>query len=1039
MANNDGAGRGREATSNTAGSAYSCNFAGCKRSYHRKEHLTRHQLSHSGARLHICHICQRSFTRNDLLRRHASLHARDSGFANRVLIACDRCHARKTKCNGLIPCDICIKSQVQCKLERNAQRIASLDSSETSSENQSINIPIPSHSENPNSEVPQSHSKYVLKQNMATTVSTVHAIGSQMQQPIRNSVIDCSLLNMDILANSLPSVDSVGSWPFEEAWKVQQLLSNSQSDRTTINSSSSVFSKADISGIRSTTSTLDGESTIQGNSASANPMPGMQLSTLFSEGFKNPAFVDKCHLKDMPFLGKSLTAIDNYITNFFTELHPLWPIIHKPRFRRESQPCVLVCSMITLGAWLNGSHQSKMLSKALHAWTMNILHSEIEESILSRAFAMQGMLINVLRNIGIFEKDRIFVQYGNVEDAILSWVWKEEAKALAVVTFKADCYICILRNRPPSIRYDELNISLPFSYSLWNAPSVGAYYRRKDREPQERLEMSISDLFRDPLVYDKWEQRLSDLVEEDYFLAICAIQPALWEEKLQRSHDPDLNLAASSIRENLCYKLERWKSYVEVDRIDQLESPNLDRQKRTQANTLIFIHLSMLKLYTPMNSLEVLASWKRGNANLSVTMQHEHASRIKDWVSSKSARQAVWHAAYIYRLTVEQAGASWASPVIDPITNIALQKGALVTWGYAQAIRACELCVVPSDLSLSSTPPENRLLDLAKRANDDQYTKAIDFPDIGTHFYIVKPTEFAIDWIQMASLFPSLTKTKHSDSYASIDPSRPELSAKGKAVVVTGGGSGIGPAIVFAFARAGASDIAVFGRTERTLLATKKAVEGKYPHIHVFAAIADIVDENAVNKAFSDFKAVAGHIDILVSAAGYQPDLLPVKDIPVDEYFRGFEINVKGSLILAQAFCRTAASDAILINISSLATVMSPMPMMSGYNNSKMGALRMFDSFQLENPNFRVHHIHPGVIRTDMAKKTEAAGIIMPYDNVELPASFAVWIASPEAAFLKGKFVASYWDVGEMKARAKEIEDSDMLTLVLKGWSFNSR
>lgn len=46
---------------------------------------------------------------------------------------------------------------------------------------------------------------------------------------------------------------------------------------------------------------------------------------------------------------------------------------------------------------------------------------------------------------------------------------------------------------------------------------------------------------------------------------------------------------------------------------------------------------------------------------------------------------------------------------------------------------------------------------------------------------------------------------------------------------------------------------------------------------------------------------------------------------------------------------------------------------------------------------------------------------------MNLPGHFAVWLASPEAAFLAGRFVWANWDVEELKARAKEIEDSPYL------------
>jgi len=55
---------------------------------------------------------------------------------------------------------------------------------------------------------------------------------------------------------------------------------------------------------------------------------------------------------------------------------------------------------------------------------------------------------------------------------------------------------------------------------------------------------------------------------------------------------------------------------------------------------------------------------------------------------------------------------------------------------------------------------------------------------------------------------------------------------------------------------------------------------------------------------------------------------------------------------------------------------------------------------------------------------------------VSLPASFSVWLASPEARFLKGKFLWANWDVDELKAKAKEIEERNQLSIGLGGWPF---
>jgi len=57
---------------------------------------------------------------------------------------------------------------------------------------------------------------------------------------------------------------------------------------------------------------------------------------------------------------------------------------------------------------------------------------------------------------------------------------------------------------------------------------------------------------------------------------------------------------------------------------------------------------------------------------------------------------------------------------------------------------------------------------------------------------------------------------------------------------------------------------------------------------------------------------------------------------------------------------------------------------------------------------------------------------------VSLPGNFAVWLASPEAAFTKGKYLWANWDVEELKARAENIKGSGLLTMSLNGWPFGN-
>ena len=73
--------------------------------------------------------------------------------------------------------------------------------------------------------------------------------------------------------------------------------------------------------------------------------------------------------------------------------------------------------------------------------------------------------------------------------------------------------------------------------------------------------------------------------------------------------------------------------------------------------------------------------------------------------------------------------------------------------------------------------------------------------------------------------FPSPTTTYHNTPAAVTDPTLKHLSAVGKIVLVTGGGTTLGSAIVEAFAKAKAKDIFLTGRRLDLLNGVEKQVQ----------------------------------------------------------------------------------------------------------------------------------------------------------------------------------------------------------------------
>ncbi|KAK5063180.1 hypothetical protein LTR84_005257 [Exophiala bonariae] len=289
----------------------------------------------------------------------------------------------------------------------------------------------------------------------------------------------------------------------------------------------------------------------------------------------------------------------------------------------------------------------------------------------------------------------------------------------------------------------------------------------------------------------------------------------------------------------------------------------------------------------------------------------------------------------------------------------------------------------------------------------------------------------------MATTLPSYTKTWHNDVYPSIHSSRPELAQKGKRVVITGGAGGIGAATAEAFAIAGASEVIILGRTQATLEKTKVTIEKKHPDAKITALVTDVSIPSSIAEAFETI-AKGGPIDVFINNAAALADIGPISAADPLDFWSSFEVNVRGPLYAVQAVLKNISKNGVIINNSSAIAHVPPVAGHAGYAVGKLATVKLFEYLQQEHPDLAFFNLQPGIIEsTGVATKaaTQSGNSWPQQDTVELPGHFMVWLSSPEASFLKGRFVWANWDVEELRQKSKTFQENPaLLTTGLLGW-----
>lgn len=195
----------------------------------------------------------------------------------------------------------------------------------------------------------------------------------------------------------------------------------------------------------------------------------------------------------------------------------------------------------------------------------------------------------------------------------------------------------------------------------------------------------------------------------------------------------------------------------------------------------------------------------------------------------------------------------------------------------------------------------------------------------------------------------------------------PDLAGRG--VVVTGGGSGIGAALVAGFAAEGAR-VAFLDIAENESRTLVSELDGKVEHLPLFIG-TDLRDIAALRGAIETAAAALGGIRVLINNAA-RDDRHDLEAVEPDDWDENQAVNLRHHFFAAQAVAphmRKGGGGAI-VNYSSIAFLLN-MGELPGYAAAKAGIIGLTKSLagRLGPDGIRVNAILPGMVLTERQKR----------------------------------------------------------------------
>lgn len=200
------------------------------------------------------------------------------------------------------------------------------------------------------------------------------------------------------------------------------------------------------------------------------------------------------------------------------------------------------------------------------------------------------------------------------------------------------------------------------------------------------------------------------------------------------------------------------------------------------------------------------------------------------------------------------------------------------------------------------------------------------------------------------------------------------MQVKGKTVIITGGGRGIGREMAKAFAERGAN-LALFDLNQTDLDETARQCAAHGVKAHGY--IVNVTQEAAVAAGMDAVAADFGGIDVLINNAGIVKDglLIKAKDgavtgkMTLDQWQAVIDINLTGVFLCGREAAERMikrGQGGVIINISSVSRHGNPGQ--TNYSATKAGVAAMAEVWakELARYGIRTGSIAPGYTRTDI-------------------------------------------------------------------------